>query len=90
MKFQIAVAACMLMSTVTPKCENIKAVKHEKKDCSDEGKAMTDDEMKVMSAMFDKCVALGDTSSQITCDTEGATTTTYKDKECKTEDKKET
>ena len=47
MKFQVAVAICMLVSTVTAKCENIKAKKHEKEDCSDEGKEPTEEEWKM-------------------------------------------
>ena len=35
-------------------------------------------------------MAVGETGMQITCDETGATTTYYKDKECKEEDKKET
>ena len=38
MKFQVAIAVAMLVSTATPMCENIKIMKHEKEDCSDEGK----------------------------------------------------
>ena len=38
MKFQVAIAVAMLVSTANPKCENIQIIKHEKEDCSDEGK----------------------------------------------------
>ena len=48
MKFQAAIAVAMLVSTATPKCENIKIMKHEKDDCSDEGKEDAD-KLKMLS-----------------------------------------
>ena len=90
MKFQVAVAVCMLVSTVTPKCENVKMVMHEKDDCSDEGKEAGAEMVKMVEAQLDKCLATGDTSRKIECDDAGLTIFEYKDAECKEEQKKDT
>ena len=85
MKFQVAVAVCMLVSTVTPKCENVKLLMHEKDDCSDEGKELEADKKKGMESALDKCLATGTTSRKFECDGEGMTSYEYKDAECKEE-----
>ena len=83
MKFQVDIAVAMLVSTATPTCENLKIMKHEKDDCSDEGKE--DAEMqKVVSALKDNyCAPYGEVMLSFGCNEIGTNTTTYIDKNCK-------
>ena len=52
-------AVAILVSTATPKCNNIIIFKHEKDDCSDESKEDTKS-LKAMELKMVKCFAMGE------------------------------
>lgn len=85
MKFQVAIAVCMLISTTSANsCEGYGVKKHEKDDCSDEG---SDDSVTKLAidVLIDKCQAISGKSAKVTCDDKGMKTAAYSDAECKTE-----